>query len=306
MNMDVSIIIVNYNTCILLKQCIESVIQQTKDISYEIIVVDNASLDASCEMLKVNFSIVKLIKSKVNLGFGKANNLGIEHSSGKYLFFLNSDTILLNNAVKLFFDFSEKNLINLGAVGAVLKDIEGDNIHSYGEFIKISTELKMMLYKYMKFLGVKSESKYLYPCSVDEPLDVDYITGADLFVPRNVYEKTGAFDPIFFMYCEEVDWQYRMYQRGFRRLIINGPLIIHLEGGSAPTNSTNLWSFNRTKNIICSKLSYVKKYYNYFPYCLFRYTYAFFFLPILVFVRKDKWMDKFFLIRLLLFKYILK
>jgi len=106
--MDVSIIIVNYNTLGLTSDCIESIVDKTSDLEYEIILVDNASTDSS----KAVFSQdprVRYIYSDRNLGFGRANNLGIREATGRYLFFLNSDTILLNNAVKYFFDFCEKN-----------------------------------------------------------------------------------------------------------------------------------------------------------------------------------------------------
>ena len=105
---DVSIIIVNYNTHKLLRNCLISIIENTKRCSYEIIVVDNASTDNSRE-IATEFKSVKWIQSEVNLGFGKANNIGSLEASGKYLFFLNSDTILLNDAISIFYDFFEEN-----------------------------------------------------------------------------------------------------------------------------------------------------------------------------------------------------
>lgn len=228
--MDVSIIIVNYNTCDLLKQCIQSIISNTREVVYEIIVIDNDSHDESCQMLKNDFPTVKLIRSDINLGFGKANNLGIKQASGKYLFFLNSDTILCNNAIKNFFEFSISYTDKLGAVGTILKDNNGNNIHSYGKFITIKSELKNVLTKYSKIFGVKNNTDYLYPPAIKESKEVDYITGADLFIPYKVYQELEGFDPMFFMYCEEVDWQYRMAINGYKRLIISEPEIIHLEG----------------------------------------------------------------------------
>ena len=105
--MDVSVIIVNYNTLGLTSDCIESIIAQTSTVEYEIILVDNASTDGSKEVFAQDKRI-KYIYSDRNLGFGRANNLGIREAKGRYLFFLNSDTILLNNAVKLFFDYCGK------------------------------------------------------------------------------------------------------------------------------------------------------------------------------------------------------
>ena len=102
--MDVSIIIVNYNTKDLIKNCIDSIYEQTKDIKFEIIVSDNGSVDGSIEMIKSEFPNVILIENNANLGFGTANNRGLKIAKGKYIFYLNSDTVLLNNAVKLYPD----------------------------------------------------------------------------------------------------------------------------------------------------------------------------------------------------------
>lgn len=156
--MDVSVIIVNYNTLGLTSDCIESIIAQTSTVEYEIILVDNASTDGSKEVFAQDKRI-KYIYSDRNLGFGRANNLGIREAKGRYLFFLNSDTILLNNAVKLFFDFCEKNPDRkIGAVGAVLKDQNQKNIHSYGRFITPRGEIAEVLGKYLRFLKKRNHS----------------------------------------------------------------------------------------------------------------------------------------------------
>ena len=106
--MDVSVIIVNYNTKKLTKNCIDSIFQNTKDVKFEVILVDNASTDGSKEFFEQD-NRIKYIYSTTNLGFGKANNLGYKEASGKYLFLLNSDTLLLNNAIDLFYVIAEKD-----------------------------------------------------------------------------------------------------------------------------------------------------------------------------------------------------
>ena len=135
--MDVSIIIVNYNTCELTKQCIDSIFEKIDGVSFEVIVVDNDSKDDSIKVLSQD-SRITFVASDANLGFGKANNLGVEHSLGKYIFFLNSDTLLVNNAVKLFFDFMEQHQINksVGAIGCLLMDNKLRRIHSFADFPK--------------------------------------------------------------------------------------------------------------------------------------------------------------------------
>lgn len=107
--MDVSVIIVSYNTCDLLKKCICSILEKTKGVSFEIIVVDNHSSDESVKVITESFPEVKIISLEENLGFGRANNWGSYKSIGKYLFFLNPDTILLNDAISILVEFLSKN-----------------------------------------------------------------------------------------------------------------------------------------------------------------------------------------------------
>lgn len=103
--MDVSVIIVNYNTKQITLNCLESIFEHTKGIEFEVILVDNASSDGSVEAIEEYYPMVQVIKSEVNLGFGRANNLGVQMAKGEYLFLLNSDTLLLNNAISIFLYF---------------------------------------------------------------------------------------------------------------------------------------------------------------------------------------------------------
>lgn len=295
--MDVSIIIVNYNTLRLTSDCIESIVAETSNVDFEIILVDNASSDGSKKFFSQDKRIT-YIYSDCNLGFGRANNLGIEAATGRYLFFLNSDTILLNNAVKQLFDFCEKDPDRkIGAVGAILKDRNRQNIHSYGRFITPMGEIAGVLGKYFRFM---KNCDYLCPASVSQPKVVDYITGAELFVPKAVCEELGAFDPAFFMYCEEVDWQFRMSKAGYERLIIDGPEIIHLEGGSDPS-TVKQWSFSRINNILRSKMIYIRKHYNSIVFWFYKLCNAILWMPIL-FVRKDDPKQRKKLLKVLIYK----
>lgn len=264
--MDVSIVIVNYNTKDLLKNCLNSIISHTKDCSYEIIVVDNDSHDLSLTMLEDDFPTVIVIKSKDNLGFGRANNVGVGHAKGKYLFFLNSDTILLNDAVSLFFSFAEQYNKKFGALGCILEGPNGRTCHSYGKLITPATELRQAFSRYFRFLKQKW---IIMPERVNTAMEVGYVTGADMFVPRNIFELTGGFDPDYFMYCEEVDWQKRMKDLNLPRVIIPGPRIIHLEGGS-DENKRKGWSASRIRNIQESRNLYYDKHFNPIILPLFR------------------------------------
>ena len=139
---DVSIVIVNYNTKELTMQCINSIFNKTEGVSFEVIVIDNSSKDGSVELLSAD-SRIKFIESGGNIGFGRANNIGIKYSEGKYILFLNSDTILLNNAIKMMFDFMEQHVeLKIGALGTILLNEEHNRTHSYGKLPTILQYLK--------------------------------------------------------------------------------------------------------------------------------------------------------------------
>ena len=238
-SLDVSIIIVNYNTKELTRNCLKSVFEQTKDILFEVIVSDNGSTDGSIEMIKSEFPQVVLIENNANLGFGAANNRGLKMAKGKYIFYLNSDTVLLNNAVKIFFDywenFPEKGKI--GALGCVLQDEKGNLIHSGGEFPKYKSVCKErfseLVHSYAKYLLLKIHLERLYQISRKEiksergiPGEVDYVTGADLFMLNDSFAE---FDERFVLYYEETDLQKNLRnQTGKKSLLISQPKIIHL------------------------------------------------------------------------------
>lgn len=233
--MDVSIIIVNYNTKYLLSDCLSTVFEKTKDIVFEVIVVDNASTDGSEKYIKERYSNLKWINSGENLGFGKANNLGAKYATGKYLFFLNSDTLLLNNAIHLFFDYAESHQQDkIGALGSWMLDKNEMPNNSFGFFPCAKNEICYLLGKFHR------------PTKEDTITEknVDYITGADLFIKKRLFDELDGFDKNIFMYYEETDLQYRISKRDLLRKIIPGPHIIHLEGGSFENNGLSLKRFS--------------------------------------------------------------
>jgi GT2 family glycosyltransferase len=230
--MDVSVIIVNYKTCSLVEACIESILKNTFSIEYEIIVIDNASKDGSIEYLKPKFPDVIFIQSELNLGFGGANNLGLEIAKGEYYFFLNSDTIVLENILlNLLIQYRRlQQKEKIGALGVFLLD-RNSNINytnSFGYFPTLKSFLRDAIGYFFK-CSRKEETFYT---KQNGCMDVDYIIGADLFVSRKVIEDIGAFDTNFFMYWEEVDLQKRMSNSGYKRKILSTGKLIHLEGMS--------------------------------------------------------------------------
>ena len=233
---DVSVIIVNYNTLHVLLPCIDSIVSRTENISYEIIVVDNGSTDGSLETLAQDHRI-KFVPTGENLGFGKANNIGLKHAHGKFIFFLNSDTLLVNNAIKIMYDFAQNHIIHLGALGCILENRAGEPIHSYGHFPRMRDDFqKLVVNPVKKALRIYKATHIVWP---EKYMSVDYVTGADLMVSKELLDKCGAFHPAFFMYCEETEMEHRFQKHGYVNILLRGPRIIHLEGESSNDGKTS-------------------------------------------------------------------
>lgn len=267
--MDVSIIIVNYNTKDLLCQCIDSIYDKTYNLEFEIIVVDNDSTDGSKEYL-IRDKRIRFIDAGGNLGFGKANNMGVTAAKGKYVFFLNSDTILMNNAVKMFYDYCETHKNErLGAVGCLLENMNREYVHSYGIFPTIwsipvnlfSAGIRLMTHKPKKVVGNNVLG--------DEQV-VDYVTGADMFVSKDTIDKYGAFDSDFFMYYEDTEMQKRWHSQGLWNKIITTPRIVHLEGCSTKFEKKKKLNEKKLYMGMRSQILYFKKTESTIGYYLFR------------------------------------
>ncbi len=217
--MDVSVIIINYNTREMTSECIDSIIKNTEGISYEIILVDNASTDGSKEFFDQD-KRVRYIYSEENLGFGAGNNLGVKYAVGKYIFLLNSDTLILNNAIKMLFDFSESNP-NPCICGGWLVDRAGKPNLSYVPFPRMS---------YTEFIRSFVEKDAELPINTLQRVDV--VCGADMFMPISLFNEANGFDEFIFLYGEEVELQYRFKKAGYERILIPGPKILHYAGMS--------------------------------------------------------------------------
>lgn len=226
--MDVSIIIINYNTKELTLNCIKSIIDKTKDINYEIILVDNNSTDGSKELFS-SLDNIAYHYLDVNIGFGRANNYGVKYSKGKYIFFLNPDTILMNNAIKILYE-TINNKKEVGAVGGNL--YQENNIPTIS-FFRIFPSFKSEFNSYLGnvFLKLRYGKSINFNYS-KKIINVKYIIGADLMMSKYLFEDLGGFDPSYFMYYEETDLEYRIHKKGFK--ILNNPnaKIYHFEGKS--------------------------------------------------------------------------
>jgi GT2 family glycosyltransferase len=253
----VSVIIINYKTENLIINAISSVFEHTKDVSYEIIVVDNNSNDNSQMLLTNKFDDkIGYIPLKENIGFGKANNVGAKISNGKYLFFLNSDTILLNNSIKILSDFLENNE-NVGVCGGNLYTEDLKPTHSCMPILpSLLLEIDSVFghIPLRLFWGAKFDFN-----TTNKPRKVADIVGADLMIRTNLFNKIEGFDPDFFLYNEESELAYRVKNNGYSVYCIPDAHIIHLEGKSMTSDISK-----RKFGLVSRKLYYKKtqKYFN--------------------------------------------
>lgn len=236
---DVSIIIVSYNTYALTLECIRSVYKHTAGCSFEVIVVDNASADDTVRRIKEEFPSVAVIENNVNMGFATANNRAAKIACGKYLFMLNSDTVLFGDSVKVLYDFYENAAESmrirgekLGAAGGVLLNQDMTNGWSGGGFNEVADVIGW----YYSRMVPRGRQRFNAAAGLDlgegSSLPVDYVSGADMFIPAKLFEECGGFDEEMFLYYEDEELQWRLKKSGYTNMLVGGTRIIHLGGGS--------------------------------------------------------------------------
>lgn len=227
--MDTSIIIVNYKTVQLILDCLESLFAKTLGLAFEIIVVDNASGDGFQEKIHNRFPEVLCLPLKENIGFGCANNEGLKIAKGRNILFLNPDTLLLNNAVKLLSDYLDTHP-RIGVCGGNLYDERMQPAHSYMMRLPgIVWELNGLLHGIPDRLRWGRNGQFNH---TERPRRVGYITGADMMVRRSVLDEVGGFSPAFFMYYEETELTFRIKKAGYKVVSLPAAKIQHLEGRS--------------------------------------------------------------------------
>lgn len=240
--MEVSIIIVSFNTKKLLLDCIESILRHTKGLSYEIIVVDNASTDSSVqavENLCRKYKQIKLIKNSKNLGFGAANNQGIKRAKGRYILLLNSDTLFRKNILSGMVSWMDKKE-NVGIVSCALKNKDGSLQGTGGYFPTIVRVFSWMTIQDLPFVDylikpfhpVHRLSPFRGESFYKRKKELDWVTGAFMLIRRQVIKDIGYFDEDFFMYTEEVDYCFRAKKSGWKIYYLPKFSIVHLGGAS--------------------------------------------------------------------------
>jgi hypothetical protein len=280
--MDLSIIILSFNTKELTINCLNSIVDQYKqeldNAQFEVIVVDNASTDDSVKAVeKLKTSNLKLIKSEENLGFSKGCNLGAKNAKGEYLLFLNSDTEIKDQGFVKMVDYLRKNE-QVGILGGALKNDEGTTQASAGKFYNLFVLFLTMIG--LERFGLLMESPKIIK-------KVDWVSGASLMIGKKVFEKIGGFEKELFMYGEDLELCFRAKKKGFATYFYPGVMLFHKERGSS----------NRTFaiiNIYKGILFFYKKHQSAFEYkiaCVILFSKAFI-LKFLGKLTKNKYLEE--------------
>jgi GT2 family glycosyltransferase len=255
---DVSIIIVNWNTKQLLRDCLKSVYEQAGNVDYEIIVVDNASTDGSPGMVKNDFPQATLIKNSENRGFAAANNQGMSIAKGRYVLLLNSDTIVCDNAIEKTFKYADSHP-DAAVVGCqVWENVDTIQLTCFcfptTADIFFTTFGLTRLFPKNRIFG---HSRMLW-WRRDSEREVDVVSGMFMLVRRNAIDEVGLMDEDYFLYFEETDWCYRFAQAGWKVLFWPGARIIHCHGGNKSTDQASVRMFVQFQK---SRFIYFKKRY---------------------------------------------
>jgi GT2 family glycosyltransferase len=256
--MKLSIIIVNYNVKYFLEQCLHAAQKAALEVSSEIIVVDNDSVDGSCQMVEEKFPEIQLISNKQNLGFSKANNQAIRISKGEYILLLNPDTVVEEDSFLKIIGFMD-NTPDAGGLG--VKMIDGK-----GRFLPESKRglptPEVAFWKMFGFSGLFPHSKrfnryHLGYLDKDQIHEVDVLAGAFMLLRRKTLDKVGFLDEDYFMYGEDIDLSFRIKLGGYKNYYFPETTIIHYKG-----ESTKKGSINYVKVFYSAMIIFAKKHFS--------------------------------------------
>tara|TARA_B100001105_G_scaffold78927_1_gene62514 strand:+ start:434 stop:1333 length:900 start_codon:yes stop_codon:yes gene_type:complete len=282
--MKVSILIVTYQSQDEILECLNSIYKNIEEIDYEIIIIDNASTDNTIKIIKDNFSDIIIVENEKNEGFAYANNKGAKLAKGEFLFFLNPDSVIIENTIEVLLSIYSSDAQN-GIVAPQIKNTDGSIQFSTGRIPTISTTLFEAFGLYL-FLP-NTLFGYRNAPSIKSDLNADWVTGACFIVKREFFERLNGFDKNFFLYLEDTDLCLRT-KKYLNKNIIYTPQtsVIHMKGKSSKNDSymSKLSSYR-------SKLYYHKKHNGYIVYLAFfpaLYIAILFKLVSLIFLMRDK------------------
>ncbi len=251
---EISVIIVSYNTKDLTLKCLESLYKETTDINNEVILIDNASADNSALAIAEKYPQVQLFALKENIGFAQAVNLGAKAARGGYLLLLNPDTIILNKAVEKLLSFAHQNQ-HAGIWG-------GRTIFADGTLNTTSCYQSMtpwsLFCRATGLSGLFKKSEFFNPenfgnWSYDSVREVDIVTGCFMLISTSIWKKLNGFNPLFFMYGEEVDLCLRAKKLGYKPMFTPSAQIVHYGGASEPSQA------DRWQKVFQAKSTLIKR-----------------------------------------------
>lgn len=266
-DIDVSIVIVSYNTCKMTTECIHSILNQTSASRYEVIVVDNTSTDGSVEAIRTNFPNIRLIASAENLGFARANNIAAMHARGRRILLLNPDTVVLDHAIDKLNEFADEN--------PECRIWGGRTIFADGALNPQSCWRRMTLWSvFCSATGLsRLQKSRLFNAEGyggwkrDTVRAVDIVSGCFFLTDRALWEQLHGFDPTFFMYGEEADFCLRARQIGAQPMITPTATIVHYGGVSEPDQA------DKQIKLLAGKVTLTKRHWSTLPLLVGRMLY---------------------------------
>jgi N-acetylglucosaminyl-diphospho-decaprenol L-rhamnosyltransferase len=240
--MDLSIICVNWNSLRYLRDCIASIYEHTVGITFEVVIVDNASPEGRVETLLDDFPTVRIFKSDYNVGFARANNIGFKHSSGLHVLLLNPDTTLVGPAITTLLNWLQAHP-DAGIVGC--RNVNPDLSIQTTTIQTFPTILNQLLaIERLKLFWPNCPLWSIGPLfsSSQVPVAVEVIPGACMLMTRDLFAKVGMFSEEYFMYGEDIDLNYKVAQAGFTNYYIPAATIIHYGGRSSTQQTVSQWA----------------------------------------------------------------
>jgi GT2 family glycosyltransferase len=233
---DVSVIVVNWNTCANLRACLRSVVAETRDSSWELIVVDNASADGSAAMVRAEFPSVRLVENDTNRGFAAANNQGLALANGRFALLLNPDTVVLDGAIDRAVRAADVDP-SIGVLGCQVLVREGEiqrtcfRFPSARSLLLVATGLDRLIPA-----GWLGGGPWMRDWDRKSVRDVEVVSGMFMLVRREAIERVGPMDEAYFVYAEEADWCFRLRRAGWRCVFTPAARILHDGGGGRSTS----------------------------------------------------------------------
>lgn len=250
-----SLVVLSWNTRDITLACIESILANPPAVTWELIVIDNASEDGSADAIEKRYGSIphlRLVRNESNLGFTGGNNQGIGRSTGRAIGLVNSDTIIPKGALTKLYTYLVENR-GVGVVGPTLTHENGTPTTSFGYFPNAWSIFTTSLLPGWMWGNVRRALGVVPDRSMKEPMAVDYVSGAAFFVKREVLDRVGLLDEeTFFAYFEETDWCLRIKKAGWQVIYLPDVRIVHLEGKSFEkmTSHRRLMQYDSAKKFL--------------------------------------------------------